>query len=328
MSLRIFSSLGLWVVAGCALVACGSGDEGSIPAGPQLSAKSSTTGGNQPPAIERIRFDPEEPVAGDRLRAVVVARDPNGDATTIGYRWFVDGEPVSVSGPELDLGKFQGATEIELVSVANDGQSESSEMRASVDVADQEPVIVGLKLEPGERVYPGEVVVAKATARDPDGDALEIEYEWTINGESVSEFGNEMSTEDLRMGDEIQVRVTAVARGARSDSVESASVRVGSTHPEIVSEPPSLREGGVFLYEVEAHDPDGDRILRYRLDAAPDGMTVDPIVGRIEWHPSVEQAGVHQVAVVVSDSAGLETKQSFHVTVNADAPEPPAAAAN
>jgi hypothetical protein len=328
MSLRIFSGFGLWVVAGCALVACGSGDEGSVPAGPQLSAKPSMTSENRPPGIERIRFDPEAPVAGDRIRAVVVARDPDGDATKIGYRWFVDGEPVAVSGPELDLGKFQGATEIELVSVASDGHSESAETRASVDVDDQQPVIVGLKVEPGEQVSPGEAVVVKATARDPDGDSLEIEYEWTINGESASELGSEMSTEGLRMGDEIQVRVTAVARGARSDSVESAPVRVGSTHPEIVSEPPSLREGGVFLYEVEAYDPDGDRILRYRLDAAPDGMTVDPVVGRIEWHPSVEQAGVHQVAVVVSDSAGLETKQSFHVTVNADAPEPPAAAAN
>jgi hypothetical protein len=102
---------------------------------------------------------------------------------------------------------------------------------------------------------------------------------------------------------------------------------VGSRHPEIVSEPPSLRDGGLFRYHVEARDPDGDRNLRYRLDAGPDGMTVDSIVGRIEWRPTVEQAGVHQVAVVVIDSAGLETKQSFHVTVNADIPEAPAAPA-
>lgn len=328
MSLRIYSGFGLVTLAACVLVACGSGDGENAPAGPQLSKKPSTTGSNRPPSIERIRFDPEMPVAGARVRAVVVAQDPDGDPTEVGYRWYVDGESVPVSGPEIDLGNFEGASEIELVGVASDGRSESAEMRASLVIVDRPPVVVGLTVEPAEQVSPGEPVEANATARDPDGDPIEIEYEWRINGERESGvLGNEFSTDGLKMGDEIQVRVTAMARGVRSDSVESFPVRVGSTHPEIVSEPPSLREGGVFRYDVEALDPDGDRILRYRLDAAPDGMTVDPVVGRIEWRPTVAQAGVHQVAVVVIDSAGLETKQSFHLTVNADGPEAPAAPA-
>jgi len=328
---RIFASFGfvvvVVVVAAFALVACGSGDA-AAPVGPQLSAKPSAKASNQPPSIERIEFDPEMPVAGDRVRAIVVAQDPDGDATKISFRWFVDGESVASSGPQVDLSKFEGVQEIELVAVASDGHAESSEMRASVAVADQAPEIVGLTVEPGEQVSPGDFVIANAKARDADGDSVEFEYEWTVNGEPVSEFGNEFSTEGLRMDDEIQVRVTAMARGARSDSVDSAPIRVGSTHPEIVSEPPAPGEGGVFVYEVEAQDRDGDRMLRYRLEAAPDGMTVDPVFGRIEWHPTVEQAGEHPVAVVVRDSAGLETKQSFHVTVSADSPEPPAAAAN
>jgi len=328
MFLRIFSGCGLVAVAACVLVACGSGDDAVAPAGPELSAKPSTADGNQPPSITRIDFDPETPVAGDRVHAIVVARDPDGDATRIGYRWFVDGESVALAGPEVDLGKFEGVRQIELVAVASDGHSESSEMRASVSVADRPPEIVALTVRPGERVSPGDAVVANVKARDPDGDPVEIDYEWSVNGERVGEIGNEFSTVGLRMDDEIQVRVTATARGALSESRESAPVRVGSTHPEIVSEPPAPREGGVFVYDVEAIDPDGDRLLRYRLDVAPDGMTVDPIVGRIEWHPTVEQAGEHQVAVVVTDSAGLETKQSFHVTVSAAVAEPPAAAAD
>jgi hypothetical protein len=328
MSLRIFSSIGFAVVFGCALVACGSGDEAKTPAGPELSAKPIASSSNRAPAIDRIRFDPDTPVAGDRIRAVVVARDPDGDETEIGYRWLVDGETVAVSGPELDLGEFAGAAEIEVVATASDASSESAEMRSSVTVSDRPPVVVGLTLKPGEKVSPGDPIVAKVTTRDPDGDSIEIEYEWTINGDRAGELGNEISTAGLRMGDEIQVRITAMSRDLRSEVFESDPVRVGSTHPEIVSNPPSLRDGGAFVYDVEALDPDGDRILRYRLDAAPDGMTVDPVVGRVEWHPSVEQAGVHEVAVVVIDSAGLETSQRFHVTVSAESADAPAAPAN
>ena len=49
-------------------------------------------------------------------------------------------------------------------------------------------------------------------------------------------------------------------------------------------------------------------------------MTIDEVLGTIEWRPSPDQAGVHPVSVVVSDSSRLETTQSFDVTVSAAGP--------
>lgn len=320
-------SLKNWLCAASALaVACGSSG-GEVPAGPQLGARSESSHANRPPVIREIRFDPSTPVRGDRIRAVVVAHDPDGDVTQIGYRWFVDGELISGGGSQLEHAELATGATVELVVVASDGHSESSERRASVVVEDRPPVMDGLSVQPSGAVYPGRAVVAEAHAHDPDGDSVKIEFEWFVNDERVFENESEFSSEGLHAGDEIHVRAVATARGVRSDPVESLRVTVGSAHPEFVSEPPPLRGDALFVYDVEVVDPDGDRLLRYRLDEAPEGMTVDDFSGRITWQPTVTDAGTHQVSVVVRDSSGLETKQSFYVTVNAVTESPPAAAA-
>ncbi len=91
----------------------------------------------------------------------------------------------------------------------------------------------------------------------------------------------------------------------------------------------------MFRYAVEAEDPDGDRLLRYRLDEAPEGMVIDSVLGEVSWRPAQGQTGVHPVKIVVRDSSGLETSQSFQVTVReasteegagAEGSAPPAAA--
>jgi hypothetical protein len=319
---------GIWLFAAVVyLVAgCGSDDATDAPAGPPLSAKiERSEESTQAPVIDSIRFDPEAPVRGDRIQAIVVARASDGRALDISYRWLVDGEMVSGGDRQIDLAAFPDAEQIELIAIASDKSAESAEKRASVSIADRPPTVFGLGVEPREKVAPGAIVVAEATGEDPDGDRVEIEYEWFVNGESASVLGNEMSTKGLAMGDEIRVRATAVAEGLRGNSIDSSPVVVGSSHPEIVSNPPDLREGGAFVYRVEATDPDGDRRLRYRLDAAPEGMTIDEIDGRVEWHPTAKNVGVHAVSVVVRDSAGLETTQSFHVTVADAGSAPPAA---
>ncbi|MCX5738665.1 MAG: Ig domain-containing protein, partial [Proteobacteria bacterium] len=119
-----------------------------------------------------------------------------------------------------------------------------------------------------------------------------------------------------------------------STPVESGYLELGNSAPSIVSQPtPGMGADGVYHYAVEASDPDGDRNLRYRLGKAPQGATVDPLLGEITWKPSLAQAGIHPIEVVVSDGRGGETKQTFEVTVrevvektDASATPPPPAA--
>ena len=110
-----------------------------------------------------------------------------------------------------------------------------------------------------------------------------------------------------------------------TDPVRTAVVTVGSGHPEITSTPPGLREDGVFHYQVTAVDPDGDKRLRYKVEKGPDGMVIDDITGELIWRPKSSEPGVHPVIVVVRDSSGLETKQSFSVTIQRQEVAAPAA---
>ena len=86
--------------------------------------------------------------------------------------------------------------------------------------------------------------------------------------------------------------------------------------PQIRSVPPvQAKEGVVYLYRVQAIDPDSNKeVLAYRLLSAPTGMSIGA-KGQIRWLPTSEQVGPHEVSLEVSDSSGATTRQAFVVTV-------------
>ncbi|RME05458.1 MAG: hypothetical protein D6812_03165, partial [Deltaproteobacteria bacterium] len=54
--------------------------------------------------------------------------------------------------------------------------------------------------------------------------------------------------------------------------------------------------------------------LTWRLDAAPEGMTIDPAGGAISWTPTAEDAGEHEVRLAVANEVG-EDVQRFTLAV-------------
>jgi hypothetical protein len=307
---------GRWLAAGVAGFGIACGDEGTEPE-PRLEAAEpiEVSHGDQPPEIQHLSLEPAEPLAGDRMRAIVMARDPDGDRVEISYRWHVAGEPMAEEGSEIVLGEVSKGDWVEVEVIVTDGDWESEPEHARAEVRNQRPVMVGVRLDPAPSVAPGEKVVAIAVGQDEDGDEIEYRYEWRVNGRSVEEDGSSLDTASLDRGDEIQLLVTANDGESDSDPVESIVVQIGNASPEIVSDPSGFREDGVFAYTIEAGDPDGDRNLRYSLRAAPEGMSVDSILGAVTWRPTAEQAGKHTVEVVVTDSQGAWTLQRFELDV-------------
>jgi len=314
------------LAAALVLPGCGS-DDSQLESLAPLAVHREEGALNQAPVIRAVRLEPFEPVQGGRLRAVVSVHDPEGDPVELVYQWRVDGVPAAVEGAELDLANADKGARIEVVVKASDGRSESDEVVETTSVIDRTPVLNGIAIQPTDTVYPGDSVVVTPTGSDPDGDPVDFEFEWLVNGEPADGDGRSFSTAGLSVGDRIRVRVVATDGSSESRAQESADVIVGSAHPEIVSSPPGMTDEGVFRYAVEARDPDGDRSLRFRLAEAPEGMSIDEVLGQIEWRPGEKQTGVHRVSVVVRDSSRLETTQSFQVTVSASGGEVPAASA-
>jgi hypothetical protein len=90
--------------------------------------------------------------------------------------------------------------------------------------------------------------------------------------------------------------------------LESATIVMGNTSPQILSEPPGLGPGGSFS-----------------LENGPEGMTLDDQIGVAEWQPTARNAGDPTVVIAVRDGQGGEARQSFSVSVNVGgAPAAPA----
>ena len=61
---------------------------------------------------------------------------------------------------------------------------------------------------------------------------------------------------------------------------------------------------------------------RFRLLEAPDGMTVDPVSGKITWPLMDISAGTYPVTVVVENESGGFDTQSFNIDVEASFTSP------
>ncbi len=308
-------------------VACGS-DEVPAPDAETSAASASTASEvNRAPEIERVRFEPAEPLPGDRVRAIATVRDPDGDRVTQEFRWEVAGLELAASDAEIELREAAKGDSLEVWVTASDGSAESEIVHASTAVANRRPVLENVALQPVGSVLPGQPALATPIARDPDGDAIEFRFRWTVN-EAVVE-GQEaasLETAGLTPGDEIRVQVVGSDGESESDAAWSGVLLVGNAAPEIVSSPAAVARGEPFRYAIEARDPEGDRNLRYQLRKGPAGMSINPILGEVHWQPRSDQGGVHSVEIAVEDSRGGRAVQIFDLTVGAPAAAPPAAA--
>ncbi|HWB02367.1 MAG TPA: putative Ig domain-containing protein [Verrucomicrobiales bacterium] len=96
-----------------------------------------------------------------------------------------------------------------------------------------------------------------------------------------------------------------------------------NTAPTLV--PPGNREiapGRAFSTTLFAIDPDAEDELTFTLVAGPDGMTLDPKSGKLDWTPVVEDTGAKTVQVKVEDKAGASDSGQFTVTLTLWPAEP------
>jgi hypothetical protein len=158
---------------------------------------------------------------------------------------------------------------------APSGRSLSAPAAAAPAAANQPPQVERVTLDPSEP-RAGQDVVARVQALDPDGDAVELQYVWILDGRRVAERGASLQVpEDARKGIAIEVEVTAHDGRLGSEPVV-AYTRVANRSPELLGvrvEPvDGLKVGSELVAVAEARDPDGDSVdFRYswRVNGRP-----------------------------------------------------------
>ncbi|RLB31767.1 MAG: hypothetical protein DRH20_15450, partial [Deltaproteobacteria bacterium] len=150
---------------------------------------------------------------------------------------------------------------------------------------------------------------------DGDGD---------VDGSDAAFFAAELGRTDcmqyqgIELNKDYWYRVMALVNG---ETILSPPVYVNSQGritnlPPVIQSSPvtSAQDGVAYSYDVEAMDPEGGSVS-FRLDLAPDGMSIDAQTGLIDWTPQVGQLGPNDVMVRVTDEAGISTTQFFQVFV-------------
>lgn len=95
----------------------------------------------------------------------------------------------------------------------------------------------------------------------------------------------------------------------------------GNQSPVITSTPIlTATVGQLYIYDVDATDPDAGDTLTFALLTAPTGMTIDAVTGLIQWTPTAAQVGSHSIVVRGQDTGGLFVTQDFITTVTINHP--------
>jgi len=126
------------------------------------------------------------------------------------------------------------------------------------------PVVTEIRIAP-DQARVSNPITAQARTSDPTGHRVDLEYQWLRNGAEIpGATAQVLASPEVKRGDEIAVRVTPVARGLRGVAVTSPALTLLNSPPVLVRltvAPREVRREDTLKVNVEARDPDGDRLL-------------------------------------------------------------------
>lgn len=165
-----------------------------------------------------------------------------------------------------------------------------------------------------EHPVKGDSIESRVLGEDPDGDTVDIDLVWVVNESRwLDQTERTLDGSLLKRGDVIQLEVT-VSDGENTVTETSRKLIVGNTAPELLTTTDEFAE--LNGLEIRARDVDGDT-LSYRLEGAPEGLTIDDR-GRVAYVGSEsEKGGTYAVTLVVDDGNTGTAKISFGMTVSA-----------
>jgi len=258
----------------------------------------------------KIQIMPGQPTAADCLGAMTM-----GTAGQSQYHWYVNDQPVSGQNGSRLCGEFYKRGDRVVVAIGKG----ASTVKAAVTIANSPPRITGISATP-DQVFADSNIKVVPVAEDKDGDPVEFRYQWLINGEANPFLTENMLAGDhFNKGDVLQVKITPFDGIDEGPVYESFTMTIPNAPPLIDSQPPQQFEALEYSYQVKAGDADGDKLV-YTLAKAPQGMTIDPGTGLINWPLSGVRPAAYPLKIVVSDPDGAEAFQEFTLTLGTPAP--------
>jgi hypothetical protein len=272
---------------------------------------------NSPPVVTSATLLPERPTKESELSSSVQGHDPDGDPMTYQYQWIRNDE--DLVGEKKEVLKAVNLRKGDLIRVRvtpADGKAEGKPFLSEpVRILNSPPVIEEVRIEP-KIAYADDLLKAQVKGFDADGDFIQYTYRWERNGAPLSEGGGEsLKPGQLKKGDSVFVVATPDDRETNGLPKKSEPVVIANSPPMITSAPSTRVDGTAYLYQVKAHDSDGDPI-QFALKAGPKGMTIDKETGLIRWEIRKDDKGTYPIEVEASDNEGAKSVQRYTLTVD------------
>ncbi len=117
----------------------------------------------------------------------------------------------------------------------------------------------------------------------------------------------------------VTVQVTDVLGQGMQQSFPIDVTLAPATEPPVITTQPvtSAIDGVAYIQPITAQDPQGEAIT-FSLTNYPDGMSIDPNTGLIQWLPAGVGSGT--VTVVATDTSGLSATLNYTLTVHTNLP--------
>lgn len=187
------------------------------------------------------------------------------------------------------------------------------------------------------RVHPEDGGFQLQWSPSPTDNVVGYLVQWREDHEDLGTFDQQLWTREdgsdptsafvsgLTNGQPVLVRVVAVGsdqlRSAPSEILRAIPRKWNSGHaPRITSTPDTDATAGYsYMYAPIVEDLDPSEFYVWSLAESPEGMSIDPFSGQLEWLPSADQTGDHGVVVEVTESmpdGNIATaSQSFRIHV-------------
>lgn len=183
------------------------------------------TGANSAPSSSSVAISPTSAGTDDTLTASASADDPDGDAISWTYSWYVDGA-ASGTGGSLDGSAFVRGQSVYVTALPNDGSADGPLATSAVLViGNTPPGAPGVAIDPAEPIVDVDLVCSVTSAAvDPDGDAVAgYAYAWTRDGVTWTDVTTTSTAGDTVPGADITESHTWTCSVTASDGTDSGA---------------------------------------------------------------------------------------------------------
>lgn len=254
-----------------------------------------------------VKIIPDNPTVATPLQALITYSGP-GQAIC---QWEINGRPLEGErSPTLsaDNARFSKRDRIS-VTVTADGSTAT----ASTTIVNAVPSIkkVDLKMTAAGKSYD---IIAEPMGTDADGDAIQYQYAWTVNGAPVGGNTPLLEGASTKRGDQVVLTVTPFDSEGPGVPFVADNITLPKAPPFFVSAPQTASGRAEYSYQAVAEDPDGEAVT-YALTSGPPGMTIDAKTGKVLLKITKEHNGQHTVQIAARNASGLQTEQKFILTL-------------